>query len=493
MMVAVLLGALTLGACVDDNESQSVTDVRNAKAEQLKAMAELHKAQAEAELISANAEKALKEAKAEWQKQQTEQSKAEFAIRIEQIKAEAEAAIAASRLQAAQDEQSLLNLADARVQELYEKYRNALGNMTYYQQRKIQLTTDIAKAEAELTPVQTLADNQVAYYQKLIDMEEYKITLYNTYKGADLVELKQAAEKAYQVYLAAGDAQTKASAANNEANNAYNAEAKRFNLWEEVTNPIKAVAAAKELRQNYGWMIITESEKYLSDSKSISYYTLNASSVEREKQNLEGRVKTYSDNLGTDKDDATKSTLYGQLAEATKQKADALKVDPDADVSYYESRIAQLTADITSEKENLEDAKAQLAKFNSLVASFAGDDLKAYDEAVAALTKLAEAYEKAHKAYLDAETACQKAQNEYFVANELVDQTDVEQLIAQCQNNIASHQQDQIFWKNNVISKEDAIAKYKFELETIEGQIAAQQAIIDSLKKQIDAAIAEQE
>ena len=29
MIIAVLLGALSLGACVDDNESQSVTNVRN--------------------------------------------------------------------------------------------------------------------------------------------------------------------------------------------------------------------------------------------------------------------------------------------------------------------------------------------------------------------------------------------------------------------------------------------------------------------------------
>lgn len=68
MMVAVLLGALTLGACVDDNESQSVTDVRTAKAEQLRAMASLYEAQAEAELIYANAEKAYKEAQAEYEK-----------------------------------------------------------------------------------------------------------------------------------------------------------------------------------------------------------------------------------------------------------------------------------------------------------------------------------------------------------------------------------------------------------------------------------------
>lgn len=67
MMVAVLLGALTLGACVDDNESQSVTDVRKAKAEQLSALAQKAKAEAEALLISANAEKAYKEALAKYQ------------------------------------------------------------------------------------------------------------------------------------------------------------------------------------------------------------------------------------------------------------------------------------------------------------------------------------------------------------------------------------------------------------------------------------------
>ena len=46
MMVAVLLGALSLGACVDNDESASVEAVRNAKAEQLKGLAALANAQA---------------------------------------------------------------------------------------------------------------------------------------------------------------------------------------------------------------------------------------------------------------------------------------------------------------------------------------------------------------------------------------------------------------------------------------------------------------
>ena len=492
MMVAVLLGALSLGACVDDNESASVTAVREAKAEQLSAMAALYKAQAEAELIYANAEKALKEAQAAWQNEMTEQAKQEFAIKIEQIKAEAEAAIAKAKLQAAQDEQALLDLADERVTELYAEYRNALSGIIYLQNRKIELTSNIAKAEAGLVPIQTLADNQIAYYQKLIDLEEYKIELYNQYKGADLVELQQQAAKADQEYKAAEDVATVKYAAQQEANNAYNEEATRFYMWNDVTNPIKTVAAAREL-YNINWYLNNTNHNQLSDSKNIDYYTLNATEVESEQQYLEGNVTSSKEYIGSEKDDETKGTLYGQLASLNKQKADALKADPNADVTGYDNAIALKEAEITEWSKYLKDAEEALAKFNALIASFSGDDLKAYDEAVAALTKLAEAYETAYDEYLDAQTASQKAWNEYNVANSLISQNDVEQLIAACQNQIAYYQQNQQNYKNNVTNEETLIAQYKSELTSIEGEITAQQAIIDILKAQIDAAIAAQE
>ena len=60
MIIAVLLGALSLGACVDDNESQSVTNVRNSKTAELKSIAAMEKAAAEAKVTMANAEAKLK-------------------------------------------------------------------------------------------------------------------------------------------------------------------------------------------------------------------------------------------------------------------------------------------------------------------------------------------------------------------------------------------------------------------------------------------------
>ena len=64
MIIAAMLGALTFGACVDNNESASVENVRNAKAEELKSLAALNNAKAQAELIAANAEAALKASQA---------------------------------------------------------------------------------------------------------------------------------------------------------------------------------------------------------------------------------------------------------------------------------------------------------------------------------------------------------------------------------------------------------------------------------------------
>ena len=46
MLVAVLLGSLALASCVDDKESDSVTAIRNAKVERLKAAAAADYAQA---------------------------------------------------------------------------------------------------------------------------------------------------------------------------------------------------------------------------------------------------------------------------------------------------------------------------------------------------------------------------------------------------------------------------------------------------------------
>lgn len=98
MMVAVLLGALSLGACVDDNESQSVTNIRNAKAEQIQAAADLLQAQVATEEALRESKAAIEAAKA--RQEQAAADKAEAEARIKAIEAQLAESTADAELQA---------------------------------------------------------------------------------------------------------------------------------------------------------------------------------------------------------------------------------------------------------------------------------------------------------------------------------------------------------------------------------------------------------
>lgn len=111
---ALLLGALTLNSCVDDTESPSVTAVRQAKAEQIKSLADLNKAQAEAAIITANAT-------AEAQKAQAELAKAQ----AEYAKAQAEYQNAQTETEKARAQQAMAQAEEAMARAQYEKQRYA--------------------------------------------------------------------------------------------------------------------------------------------------------------------------------------------------------------------------------------------------------------------------------------------------------------------------------------------------------------------------------
>lgn len=489
LMAVLALGSTTLTSCVDDNESASVTAIRDAKAAQLNASANLLNAQAESEKVIAEAEAALKNAKAEWQKEQTEEAKQKFAIQIEVIRAQAEESLAYYKLQVKKYEQDLLEYADDHLRELYDEYQGALNNIQSNQNEKIRLTTEIAKAEAGLESYETIRDNNIARLDREIAFQEYKISLYEQYEGADLVTLKQEQEKARQEAKKAEDTQSKKQAAYDEANEAYTEESYRFNYNNSVTEPLDIVEAAKELNNKWSGTIKWGS-KELDKEHFVNYYTLNAEVTERTKQSLEGGVKYWTDQL----DEKNTFSLTAQLAQVKKDRENALKADPDADVSYYDNQIALLNAKITDAKTDLASAEETLKSFNTLVAKFNSDskEWKAYTDAIAALTKLAENATTANKDLTTAQENTRKAWDKYTVASDLVNQEDVTAQIENCQNLIAGYIQEKEGFKNNVIDQETAIATLKQELENVEAQLVAQQAIIDNLQKLIDAAIAAQ-
>ena len=114
------LGSTTLTSCVDDNESASVTAIRDAKAQSLQALANYNNAQAEAAKIVAQAEAALtnakaaiKKAEAEKDSLQNEKLKATIEIDIQTAVAKAEAGLAAQQAILAQAKAELEKVSNA--------------------------------------------------------------------------------------------------------------------------------------------------------------------------------------------------------------------------------------------------------------------------------------------------------------------------------------------------------------------------------------------
>lgn len=120
LICALVLGSTTLTSCVDDNESASVTAIRDAKAAQLNALANYQQAQADAKKIIAEAEAAIKNAEAKWQEIQNEiegleleKAKATLETDIEAAKAKAEAELLIQKAALEKAKAELLQASDA--------------------------------------------------------------------------------------------------------------------------------------------------------------------------------------------------------------------------------------------------------------------------------------------------------------------------------------------------------------------------------------------
>ena len=194
-------------SCVESEESQSVTELRNAKAEQLKALVNLYNAQAEAARITAQAEAALKAAEAAYQqaladgKEQENQRAAElFALELEKIKATYEAEIMKQKGLLAQYEKTLMdNLAkletslEAQLISLYNTYSSYVATLNTAKGNLIDAKSQLVKVENEIVSVKEAAEAEIAKQEKIIAekeeiiaTEEAKLAIYQNHEYAGM-------------------------------------------------------------------------------------------------------------------------------------------------------------------------------------------------------------------------------------------------------------------------------------------------------------------
>ncbi|MCS2423426.1 hypothetical protein PDM24_05080 [Bacteroides fragilis] len=554
MMVAVLLGALSLGACVDNDESASVTAVRNAKAEQLKGAAALANAQAEAETIRANAEAKLKEAEAAYQDAKTEADKAKWAAKLTVIQAEAARDIAQAQRDQKDAEMAIITNQDRWINNtLWNNYSNASSLLINLNSELINATADEIALKAGVVSAQKAAEkiavekNQFIAQQTERKDQLSKLSSIASDRAALEKKLQTLRVESTELTAAKGktaDAKTAAQAKFDEAQEKiYNQSGNTDKLSSDLA---KAGAELTDVEVEYNnqthrFSVTTSNSVEVGENSNnaqyVRFYELGLKSQTTSATlAFQNKIKYIKENFvgvpsNTDKGIQASGAYRNieSLAAQKKQKeADKAAATTDAEKADIQAEIDALQPDIERADEALEAAKKYLAEveaefkaFQDAVALFANADAKAaYDKDIADAKTLAEALVAAS----DADDAAQLPLNAMSttlqdVQTLLSSTANIDELIADCDVQIAKAKEDiakanstkTIYvWSNqayllngrwypgyvvdqNNMGEDTAEALHAYMVDRIEAlnaQIESQGQIVEKYKKQLDDAIA---
>ena len=554
MMVAVLLGALSLGACVDNDESASVTAVRNAKAEQLKGAAALANAQAEAETIRANAEAKLKEAEAAYQDAKTEADKAKWAAKLTVIQAEAARDIAKAQRDQKDAEMAIITNQDQWINNtLWWNYSNASDKLISLNGQLINATADeIALKAGVVSALKAAVKIAVKKNQFIAQQTERKDLLS---KLSTIASDNTAIEKKIKTlrveYTELGAAKAKTADAKKAAQAKFDeAQEKIYNLSGNTDKLSSDLAKVGEELSNiqveyYGnsdnFSVTTSNSVEVGENsnnaQSVTFYELNVKSQTTSATlAFQNKIKYIKENFvgvpsNTDKGIQASGAYRNieSLAAQKKQKeadkaaatTDAEKAAIQAEIDALQPKIERADEALEAAKEELAEAEAEFKAFQDAVALFANADAKAaYDKDIADAKTLAEALVAASDADDAALLPLNAMSTTLQDVQTLLNSTaNIDELIADCDVQIAKAKEDiakanstkTIYvWSNqayllngrwypgyvvdqNNMGEDTAEALHAYMVDRIEAlnaQIESQGQIVEKYKKQLDDAIA---
>ena len=447
------LGSTALTSCVDDNESASVTAIRDAKAQQLAALA----AQANAYAKYYEAQAAVEEAIAAGKLIDNEKAAAE----LEKLKADYEKAM--------QDaEHYIITQLQDHQKALYSNYKkaqqeavNLRGEITEKKLNIVQLETGVADAEA--MAAKFIHDEELTIAKETAKKETYQAMGENNYEdlakqleeaNIDLENKKNDVTAKLNALTAARLAYDNALAQNIEGGDVKSeytepesgevstqAEDKLTSV--EVESPLKTVnainaltAMAEETEETEGTISLSvlrngEEIKVSDDAEYNEYnYTLqelDANAVAIAKKELTDAVESKKDLKGTDKDKAADyGTIDWDNTKNGKELYDAIittlnsseEATAYAKLKAFQDVIDDLNDEVKGldeDAENYDDQKAELDERIAIATSaqdFAKDAktgiLAEADKEIAAAQKVLDEF-NANIALLDANSADYKA------------------------------------------------------------------------------------
>lgn len=500
LMGAMLLGTFMLGACVDNDESASVEAVRTAKAEQLKSVAAMNNAEAEARKLIAEAEAALTNAEAEAQKLANDKEKANFAIEMAGQEQKLEAAL----LEAQEDlAQAKTNLADAlknadeatrtRIEGLATDYYNAVMSLNTLKENLFNTKSALILLENDVTSAEATLAKDIAAQELIISKNTNMIETYK--KSSTPAELIKALETSNANLASLKAKQTTAGLEKNYA------DAAQANALDAYTNSnYKTKANSNYVTYvNFGTPVSQDNKFTYSDGSEgtqtymkYPYATVNAVSFEIEVTKKEAAAKALEAPLKTAQD------AYAVSKKATDDAAKAWKEAADADKAAKEAAYNSAKSTSDNDLAAVNAAQSALDAANKTAKQWRDDYTYLTSTGVADQNKLVDALNAANKAVCDASIAQAIVSDDYSnesatntALNNLSTATDVNQLIADCEKAIANANIKIDELKATRANKDDLVAEKKAEIAALESQVQAGEANVKSAKAALDAAMAE--
>ena len=409
LLSLVLVCAMGLGmvSCVESEESPSVEAIRNAKAEQLKALSNLYNAQAEAAKIAANAEAALLNAQAEYQKEMTKEAAEKFAVEIQVIKAQADSAILAAQKASAQYEKEILEMAHAKIQVLYTQYSAYAGQLAQAKQDLLNAKVELAAQEAGIVTVKEAAQNTVASETAKIAQYEAELAVLaaSDLANAEDVNIDSLNVEKQKAYVAWKEAEAAFNANEVKAkNDALSAYIEANNTWRDEKNEV-----LEKYNVLLGWDQNGDPVYRQYGVFRISWYNYwedpKVEIDETELQLWKNYIATLSDRYTQEGLEDAQDKL-ADAEEALTEKEEEL-AEAEGNLTAVEAYIEQLEAAFEAKEAAVKTLTAAWVKYDSI------DDLEAAAKTAADNVKVKEAAEKTAKTNAEnaakALTAAQKA------------------------------------------------------------------------------------
>lgn len=504
LICALALGSTTLTSCVDDNESASVTAIRDAKANQLNALAKLSEEQATATKIQAEAKAAIdnaiaayKQALAEQEQAKADIAKARLQIDIEAAKAQAEANLTrqkadlekakaelAAQLDALADEQlATANHIMSKMDELIKEIHNLNTEIIDYQFKKTNAEYQLENDSIQMIKEQNENNAKIAIQEALI--AEYKKYSQEDYEKAE--EAAIAAEQEVTVLSAQFDElQAKYNQASNDS----------YSAWSNLNN----TPFMQNVDQNYLKRVRPDNKDYVIDFEdgtiangtiyynpkfeidndkvesladdienqkhTISVYTLTIAEANKSIETTKA-TQAYKDAVA--KVDAAQKKYNEATTAADKESAWVELQNAQTALESLTSRDEQIIEDNTQWKEGAEEYLARLEKTKEYI-----NDTKAYEE----YSKKYDEYIKLRDAAEDALIALTKFDHTYTIKQNLAwnlryianQTTDYATLIEGCETQINNIKKDNEALRT-VKDNNELVAYYQEKIDKLTADI----------------------